>query len=404
VYYDLDAMSKKRDAIVLGLILLLESVCSFSQTDTARQIQAHMQKAHALLQQNKPGLAIPEFQAVVALDPQNVDALANLGVLLFFQGDYAKATPELRAALNLQPNLPSKIQALLGMSEKRSGETANALKDLETAFPLLQEKSIRIEVGLELIEMYSASGDLDKAAVTVGALKQLDPENVRILYTAYRIYSDLASESMLSLSLVAPDSAEMHQVMAHEEARQDNRAGAIAQYRKAIAINPKLPGIHFELAELLYSSQDAKTKDSAEVEYKAALEQNPFDEKAAARLGEIYNRQGDMQKAYDFYTRAVQLQPSDADANFGLAKTLIAMGQSAKALPILEHAVQLDPTNAAAHFRLSTLYREAGRTEDSRREVDEYKKYKDIKEKLRALYKEMQIQPSGQHADDPDDK
>jgi tetratricopeptide (TPR) repeat protein len=402
--YDLDAMNTK-PAVAFALVLLAgRSPCYAQTSDSARQqLEAHSQKAHALLEQKRPDLAIAEFQAVVALDPKNADALANLGVLHFFQGDYAKANPELRNALNVQPNIP-KIQALLGMSEKRNGDTSTALKDLEASFPLINEKNIRVQSGMELIELYSASGDLDKAAQTIGVLKQLDPENTRVLYTAYRIYSDLAGESMLSLSLVAPDSAEMHQVMAHEEARQGNDASAIAQYRKAIAIDPKLPGIHFELAELLYSSQYPKVKGTAETEYKSALDANPFDEKAAFRLGEIYAQQGNLQKAYDSYSQSVRLQPSDADANFGLAKTLIAMGQSSNALPALERAVELDPTNAAAHFRLSTLYREAGRPEDSRREVEQYKKYKELKEKLRALYKEMRLSPNERSSAESEDK
>lgn len=394
-------MSTKRGIVVAGLALIAGTVFCFSQVpDSAKQqIASHSEKAHTFLQEKKPDLAIPEFQAVVALDPKNVDALANLGVLLFFRGDYAQASPNLRNALSLQPDLP-KIQALLGMSEKRSGDPVNALKDLETSFPLISENRIRVEAGMELVELYTASGDLDKAATVMGQLRQIEPENKEVLYAAYRVYSDLAGEAMLSLSVVAPDSAQMHQVMAHEEERQGRDAGAIAQYRKAIELNPKLPGIHFELAELLNSSQDAKTRAEAEAEYKAALSANRFDENAASRLGDIYAKQGNLQKAYDSYSEAVRLQPSDADANFGLAKTLISMDKSAEALPILERAVQLDPTNAAAHFRLSTLYREAGRTEDSKREVDLYKKYKDMKEKLRAIYKEMQIQPNEKHSDE----
>jgi Flp pilus assembly protein TadD len=42
----------------------------------------------------------------------------NLGVLLFFQGNYNDAISPLRAALKLQPAL-WKIEALLGMAEKR---------------------------------------------------------------------------------------------------------------------------------------------------------------------------------------------------------------------------------------------------------------------------------------------
>ena len=198
----------------------------------------HSRLAQQYLNQRRPDLAIPEFEALVALDPRNVDAQANLGVLLFFQGDYAKASPHLRAALDLQPNL-TKIQALLGMAEKRTGETANAGTDLEASFAATAEPKLKVEIGMELIELYTASQDLEKASSVVNALRQADPANPAVLYAAYRVYSDLAGEAMLSLALAAPDSAQMHQVMAHEEARQGNTAGARVQYRKSPRNRPQ---------------------------------------------------------------------------------------------------------------------------------------------------------------------
>ena len=104
------------------------------------------------------------------------------------------------------------------------------------------------------------------------------------------------------------------------------------------------------------------------------------------------------------YSRAVQLQPADADARLGLAKTLIEMNQQDKAQSLLEQTVQLEPTNAIAHYRLATLYREKGRMEDARRELELYKKYKDLKEKLRGVYKELQVQPSEIQPDESDEK
>ena len=120
------------------------------------------------------------------------------------------------------------------------------------------------------------------------------------------------------------------------------------------------------------------------------------------RLGDIASRRGDVQGAYAHYSRAVQLQPNDAEANIGLAKTLMLMGQPEKAEPLLEHALQLDPTSAAAHFRLSTLYRQAGRTADATRELEEYQKYKDMKEKLQDIYRDMRVKPTKQEADETD--
>src|SRR5277367_3233958 len=324
------------------------------------------------------------------------------GVALF-SGRLHPGQPHLRAALDMQPNL-GKIQALLGMVEKRTGQTAAASTDLEASFAAVTDPKLKIQIGMELVELYTASRDLEKASGIVTVMRQADPLNPAVLYTAYRIHSDLASEAMLSLALVEPDSAQMHQVMAHEEAKQGNTAAARLQFQKAAEIDPKLPGIHFELGELLGISEDAKTRAAAVTEYKAALVENPADEKAETRLGDLSSRNGDTTQALAHYNRALTLQPDDAEAEFGLAKTLIAMNQQAKALPVLERAVQLEPTNAAAHFRLSTIYREMGRTADSQHEVEEYKKYKMMKEKLEPIFKEMQLHPAGLSSEEQEAK
>lgn len=83
-------------------------------------------------------------RAIVALDPNNVDARGNLGVILFFQGAYADAIPQLRDAL--KPKLTLwKIQALFGIAEKRAGDIEAGRHDLEEAFPKVQqEERIRI--------------------------------------------------------------------------------------------------------------------------------------------------------------------------------------------------------------------------------------------------------------------
>jgi Tfp pilus assembly protein PilF len=407
---------------LVGFVFLLGTALGLCQSSEDTQVQshrsgetreaakadgkalaAHMQKAHGFLDQKQPALAIPEFQAAVAIDPENVDAQANLGVLLFFQGKAADSIPHFRAALNGQPGL-AKIQGLLGMAEIRTLDFADARKDMEAAFPAIQDQRFQVQLGLELVGLYTESGDLEKAAAVIAQLRQAAPDSTEVLYAAYRTYSDLAGESMLALSLAAPDSAQMHQLLAHEDTRQGNTDGAIAQYRKAIAIDPHLPGVHFELAELLHTSTDDKVKKEAEQEYHAALLENTQDEKSILRLAEIDAQKGNIEQSYKEYTKAVELQPADADAKLGLAKTLIAMNQAEKALPLLEDTVKLEPTNATAHYRLATLYRKMGRVDDAKREVELYQKFKEMKEKLHALYKELQVQPKEIRADEQDEK
>ena len=391
-------MRTKQVVALFWVVLCLGLLAGFSQSIPTRQqqIESHARKAAEFLKENKPDLAVPEFRAIVALNPSNVDALANLGVLLFFQGAYADAIPELRGALKLQPTL-SKIQALLGIAEKRTGDVEAARGDLEKAFPDVQEEKIRIDTGMELIEIESRAGDLDKAAGIVTDLRKLDPTNEALLYTAYRIHSDLAAESLLSLSIVNPNSARMQQALAHELAKRGNTAEAIEHYRAALKLDPTLPGLHFELADMLRTQSTAEGQEEAEREYKAALEANPLDEQSECRLGDIALRSSDFKQAFDRFSHAVKLQPGDPEASIGLAKALISMNQPEKAEALLQHALQLDPTSAVAHFRLGTIYRQSGRTAEARHEMEEYHKYSQMKEKLRQFYHDL-------HQDQPVDE
>jgi tetratricopeptide (TPR) repeat protein len=391
----------KFQAVVSAALLFIPP--AFSQTSAAKQqqIESHSRSAQEFLKNNKPDRAAQEFAAIVELDSYNIDARGNLGVLLYFQGDYAKAAPQLRAALKLQPDL-SKIQALLGMCEKRMGQLASAQQDLEKSFPQLPEEKLRVEVGMELIEIYYTSGDLDKAAAVVSVLRQLKPADTDILYAAHRIYADLADETMLSVAMLAPNSARMHQLMAHEMARQGNIEGAIAHDREAIKIDPKLPGIHYELAEMLRTSTPPADPAVVESEYKAALADNPFDEKSECRLAEIAARRPDPKSAAAHYARALELQPNDVDANLGYAKILIALNQPEKAETLLQRATRLEPYNAVTRYRLSMVYRTLGRTADARRELSEFQRLNKMKEHLKEIYREMRLQPGKPDSPDPD--
>ena len=367
------------------LCLIWPTCFSQSSPDLQKQIQSHNQKAAEYLKNGHPDLAASEFKSIIDLDPSNVDARGNLGTILFFQGAYGDAIPQLRAAVELRPTL-SKTEALLGIAEKRTGDANQARRDLEKAFPRIAEQTIKTETGMELIEIYSHSGEFDKAAAVVAVLRKLGPTDANVLYTAYRIYSDLTDDSLLSLSMVAPKSARMRQAMAHELAKRGSTAESINNYREAMKLDPNIPGIHFELAEILRTVDTPESRQEAEAEYRAALRASPLDEQSECRLGDIALRANDLKAASEYYTKAVQLRPDDPEAKIGLAKVMMSLNESQRAEELLRRALELDPTSALAHFRLGTLYRQSGRTADANHELDEYEKYKKMKEQLRKLY------------------
>ena len=393
-------MKLKFTTSALLLVLSLVPAAAPAQVvqNKQQEFAAHMQKAMGYLKQRQPKLAIPEFEAAVALDPESVDAQGNLGVLLFFDGKATEAVPHLRAALGLQPNL-TKIHGLLGLAELQTSDAAQGRKDLEDVFPQIDDAKFKVQVGLQLVSVYTQSGELEQALPILTQLRKAAPDDPEVMYASYRTYSDLAGESMLGLALHAPDSAQMHQMLAHEETREGKTNAAITEYHKAIAIAPHLPGAHFELAELLHTSQDAAVKKEAEQEYHAALAENPRDDKVMCRLGEMDEQRGEMQKAADWYGKALAINPANTDAKLGLAKAMIELNQADKALPLLEQTVQDDPTNAIAHYRLAALYHKSGRLDDAKREIETYKQLKDLKEQLRGRFKDLMNVPAEIGAD-----
>jgi len=369
--------------------LALMAQAFMAQTpDVQQKIGALEQQVQKHLQAQKPQLAIPVLREIASLDPKNINAQANLGVLLFFQANYAEAIPPMRAALQLQPDL-WRVQALLGIAEKRTGNPKDAQSDLERAFSNLDDQKIRIEAGLELIEIHSASAQLDKALSVAAKLEELAPQNPQVQFVTYQIARQMMDQSLLNTMMAAPDSAEMHMIMAGELARQGDGAKAIAQYREAIKLNPMIPGAHFQLAEQLRTSPDPALNAQAEDEYKAAIKVNQYDALSWRQLAGILTDKGDFKTAEEDYKKALALQPKDSEAKTGLAIVWISMNRTDEAISLLESAINDDPTNIVAHYRLSGLYRRAGRTADAQRETDTFHHYQEVKDKLGKIFKQL---------------
>jgi tetratricopeptide (TPR) repeat protein len=382
-----------------GRAATLLTVCTFYSVCAAQGIstQEHLRRAGQYLQAKQPEKAIPELQAVVAAEPNNIDAQANLGVLLYFQNQPAAAEPHLRAAITAQPEL-SKIRGLLGLAERSQGKLDVAREELSRALPDLQDAAFRKQVGLTLVEIDTQQQRLADAVPVLQILRKNAPDDGEILYASYRVYTDLSGDALLSLSLAAPNSGQMQQAIAHELLRVRDIPGAIASFRRAIVIDPNLPGIHTELAETLHASPDEADRSAAEAEYKLGLQKNPHDALAASHLANLYADAGDRTAASALYEQALATQPGNADALLGLAKIDSDEGRDDDALQKLQSVIEADPSNILAHFRLSALYRKLHRPEDAKRELGEYQKLKQLKEDLSKVYSTMKLRAPGSDA------
>ncbi|MFI5096477.1 MAG: tetratricopeptide repeat protein [Candidatus Acidiferrales bacterium] len=393
--------------LVLILALLASALAAAgAQTGPPRAagIHDHLQKAAEYLKTNDPSSAVKELEAVLVLDPKNAEANANLGLIAFYQRDYRNASQYLRKALATDPSL-AKTQALLGICQERSGDPA-ARASLEKSFQKLRDKPLRIQVGVELAGLYDRDGALDATAAVMRSLVELDPDNVEILYAAQRVYSELADDTMNKLAIVGPQSARMQQVIAQRLINEGDLKSATEHYRKALEINPRLSGVHYELAEAILESSpdDPQAQAEAEKELETTVKLEGDSAKTECLYGRIAFRRNDLGSSYAHYERAFALNPREVEAQVGLGRVLMVTEKPQEALKYLRMAVQSDPLNGEAHYRLGTVCRKLLLKGEAEKEFRLFREINQTKTQIRELYRQMNKKPKAEEDQFPDAK
>jgi tetratricopeptide (TPR) repeat protein len=394
----------KQNLLCCGVLLcLLASIRLAAQTANRAEIEQHYQRAQAALQAKQAAVAAQQFREILRLDPANASAHANLGVIAYDANDYPQAAQEFGAALKLQPKLWN-AEAFLGMSELRVGNTKEAKPLLEEAYRHVQDPRVRGRVATDLIALAYQSNNLDQAVDVLRGLEKAGAKDPATLYMAYRTYSDLAAQHLSKLEAAAPESAEMHEVLGQLSASQDDFREAIAQYRKALELNPGLPGIHFALGQMiLANSTEEPSRQEAESELKLALAADPSNAECEYLLGEIEWLRSKPEEALKHYQAALLLRPGYVDAQIAAGKSLARLGDNEGALKYLSEAVAADPQSEAAHYQLSQIYRKLGRTGDAEREAAAFQKIRESQAHFHALDQEFQQKAARQQTADPDE-
>ena len=368
----------------------------------AAEIRGHLEKAEVYLKAQDPGSAAKEFDAVLALDPENAEAFANLGVVAFLKRDCQTASQNFRKALAIDPSL-AKTRALLGICRWRLGDPSARLL-LEKSFATLTDKRLRLQVGRELAALYDQQGDTEAAAALMRKLVNLDPDNVEVLFMAQRLYSELADDTLNKLAVLAPGSARMQQVIAERLVNAGDIKGAIDHYRKALQIDPRLPGVHFELGEAILQSApgDAGTQAEAQKEFEVASNVDGDSAKTECQLGSIALSQSLMDQALAHFERAYQINPNEVQAQMGLAKVMMLQEKPQEAIEYLRKAVESDPLNGAAHYQLGIAYRRLQMTDAARKELQLSQEIKKTKDQVEELYRQMNRKPQADDVPEAD--
>ena len=175
--------------------------------------------------------------------------------------------------------------------------------------------------------------------------------------------------------------AETHFKWGNDKFRQGNLRGAIADFDRAIELNPNYAEACFSRGGAKFMQRDYRgaiadygrvielkpdnakayffrggakgglgDHDGAKADYDRTLELNPDDADAYSFRGVAKSKLGDHNGAIADYSRAIELNPDDADAYYDRGLSKHKLGDHEGAIADYDRAIELKPDNERAYY------------------------------------------------------
>jgi tetratricopeptide (TPR) repeat protein len=291
--------------------------------------------------------AAQAFEESLALVADSQPLRLEYAKMALLAGDLPHADSLARDFLIQYPDSPSLAQAhqILGRTLLRMNRDRDARKELELA--------------VALDPSFANGYDLAVACL------DLDDEKCAI---------QLFTELQASFG----DTAAIHMTFGRAYGNSDFAPRAVSEFRKAVAVDPKLPGAHYSLAAaLLATSEDDKTTLEVESELKKELTISPNDFLTYAALGKLSAGNHNYSEAEQYLKRAISLNSRNPDAFLYLGQMYFDTDRSTDAVPALRQAIQLTSDDSRnhyqiqkAHFLLGRILMQQHHADEARTEMD----------------------------------
>ena len=338
------------------------------------EIETTSKQAQEAMAAKDWAVAVKSLEKLAGLAPGVSEVQANLGLAYYSDSRILEASKAFERALKLNPKM-TQAETMLGLCYAELGRNQQAIVILASAFRHPSDKQMGRLIGLDLQRAYEGLQQQDKAMAVADELLKRYPNDPEILFHSSRLYADRAYELMTQLMRVAPSSVWLHYATAEVHASLQRYDLAIGEYRNVLAMEPRMPGIHFRLGRaILQGSKETNAVEQALHEFELELNLSPDNSDAEYEIGEIYRQRGKFEPALAHFSKAVQHHPDFAQARIGLASTLISQGRSREALGHLLEAVRIEPQNEVAHFRLASVYKVLGDAANQQKEMAFFQK------------------------------
>jgi tetratricopeptide (TPR) repeat protein len=252
-----------------------------------------------------------------------------------------KKYPEAIAALERAVQREDPHSAAYAESTLFIGQSYFSILQPAKAIPWLEKTTPNVEVEYMLGNAYMQIRDVDKAEIAFARL--------------FGVQAGSAAAHLLAAELML---------------KRQYEEDALANAKKALALDPKLPGAHFMMGEIAVFHGSF---DEGIAEMSKEIEINPNYSMAWYRLGEIEARQEKWPLAILNLERAIWLNTDFSGPYIVLGKCYFKTENYSNAEGILRHALTLDPNNSAATYLLGQTLMAEGKKDEGRAVLEKLK-------------------------------
>jgi len=214
--------------------------------DLPEALQPRFEEGVRALKAGRLDEAENAFRTVLAQGGATAYVHNNLGIVLQERGQHAKAVPEFREAVRLDPAYPAP-RILLGASLLALGRVSEARASLERAVKLAPREPL---ARLQLAKVLERASDFPGAVEQYRALTELKPDEAEYAYALGSAYLHLSEWSLKQLAALDSGAARFHQAMGHTFRVQGRPDLALAAFDRAAQSDPSLPEVHLAMAQI----------------------------------------------------------------------------------------------------------------------------------------------------------
>jgi predicted Zn-dependent protease len=266
------------------------------------------------------------------------------------------------------PDPAASAERALTLAE--AGRCKEALPMFQRVVSRLADKQLLYRAAMGQARCGMAQEDTQAAVAALMLLRREFPKDPEVLFVSVHYFSQLANRTAQELAADAPTSFQARRLEAEAMESQGKWEEAAGIYRGILKENPKEPGVHYRLGQVLISKAgESGPVDEARAEFQKELEIDPRNAASEFVLGELDRRAGKWDDAAQHFTRAAAVDPEFAEAYLALGMSLTSAAKFADAVKPLETYVKIVPDDPVGHYQLALAYGRTGNREGAMRET-----------------------------------